>query len=463
MGTGVGYNEVAGTRRTILSPYVPTGAVTFDVPAGHVFSIGDNVIIYKTPNDNWINLLNMAQYGWTASGYKVNNERKITRVEGNTVTIDIPLCDPIETELGGAQIFKVNTVGRVSNCGVENIRFESVYTSNTDNSHAWTSIVLSRAENCWVKDIITKYFVFACVDITAQSVFNTVQDCACIDPKSQTIGGLKYGFNLESFSPCNLFNRCVGWGNRHDFATSSKVPGPNVFLDCYADSTCDDAGPHHRWATGTLYDNIRAGQIRARNRGATGPNHGWAGAQIVFWNCSSYKTDIWVSSPPCARNFGIGCTGLKQIGEGYWESWGTPVLPRSLYLQQLEERFGNQTMAKVTSQSQRDGSIWAELKNRVDQVVSQPNVQIPTPISSTYDIEDKNNITITQTNDHHINIETINNVQHVEIFDISGRKVLSVRQPRNNKIFLANVKTGLYIIKISTSSQNYTNKIFIQI
>jgi len=64
----------------------------------------------------------------------------------------------------------------------------------------------------------------------------------------------------------NLIQRCVAWGGRHDFVTRSRVPGPNVFLDSVAENSFADIGPHHRWSTGVLFDNIYGGQIRAQNR-----------------------------------------------------------------------------------------------------------------------------------------------------------------------------------------------------
>jgi len=46
----------------------------------------------------------------------------------------------------------------------------------------------------------------------------------------------------------------------------SQTPGPNVFLDSIATNTYSDIGPHHRYATGQLYDNISGDNINVRNR-----------------------------------------------------------------------------------------------------------------------------------------------------------------------------------------------------
>ena len=75
-----------------------------------------------------------------------------------------------------------------------------------------------------------------------------------------------------------------------------------------------------------------------------GSGHGWAGANYVIWNCEG---SLICQQPPTAQNFAIGFVGQKKGGafprhEGWWESEGCHVEPRSLYLQQLKERVPSQ-------------------------------------------------------------------------------------------------------------------------
>ncbi|MFZ6010417.1 MAG: hypothetical protein ACOYXT_08700 [Bacteroidota bacterium] len=375
-GEGTGYALVRSSQTKITNDYVPTGTRELMLE-NHTFAAGDHIIIQKTPNQLWIDDLAMAQYGWAADDYKMEYERIVTAVDGNKITVDIPLVDPIESKYGGSVVFKSNITGRISGCGIESMRIESVFENNEDENHGWNAIVLSRVENSWVKDVVAKYFGYGCVSISNMSVFNTVQDCAMIDPKSVTTGGRKYSFNIEQGSTCNLFQRCVSWGGRHDYVTGSRVPGPNVFLDCVAENTFADVGPHHRWSTGILFDNVYGGEIRVQNRKAMGSGHGWAGVQTLFWNCFSVKKEIKVESPLGAKNWGIGCVGLLQNGKGYWESWGTHVSPRSLYLKQLEERLGAQAMKNVTTSEQRSGNVWEALKSWANHIVEENKVIAP--------------------------------------------------------------------------------------
>jgi len=398
-GSGSGYGEVAGSKVRITTAFVPTGTKVLDVAAGHSFVAGDKVVLQKTPNDAWIDVVDMRQYGWTASGYRTTYERQVVAVEGNKITLDIPVVDPIQTEYGGGELFKSSITGRINHTGVENMRIESFYVSTSDESHGWNAVVFNRVENSWVRKVVAKYFGYACVNLSNMSRFNTVEDCAMIDPISVTTGGRKYSFNLEGNSTSNLFQRCMTWGGRHDYVSGSKVPGPNVFLDCVADNTFADIGPHHRYSTGQLYDNVYGGQIRVQNRGASGTGHGWAGAQTLFWNCRSFKSDIEVESPPTAMNWGIGCIGLKQTNSGYWESWGTHVLPRSLYLQQLQERLGVNAVEETTTAEQRNNVLRQQLLDRAAFIAAEMKVTYgSTPVGDTtaFDLTDNGGILTAQ-------------------------------------------------------------------
>lgn len=361
-GTGSGTDEINGTRKKITGTLVPTGTLTVDVEDASGFKVGDEVGLYRVPNNSWISLLDMAQYGWTADAYDIVFERKITGINGRTITLNAPVVDPIKSTYAAGYLFKSQITGRISNCGVENMRLESSYASNDDEEHGWIGVSLKRASNCWVKQVTALYFGYSAVYIGGQSVYNTVEECAMLDPKSVTTGGRKYSFNVEGGAAFNLFQRCYTRGGRHDFVTGSRVPGPNVFLDGYSTQTNSDIGPHHRWATGILFDNIYGGQIYVQNRKEMGSGHGWAGAQIMFWNCVSTKTGIKVESPAGAKNWGIGCSGPAKMGAGYFESWGVAVQPRSLYLTQLKDRLGSAAVNNIATTAQLDGSIRTKLQ-----------------------------------------------------------------------------------------------------
>ncbi len=361
-----GVGKDAQSEQVITTDYVPVGSYSFEVEDASDFEVGEKIVVTRTPNQVWIDELGMDQetlcggesgcIGWTPSAYVIDHERMITAISGNTISINIPIVDVMEEVYGGGSISKIQSSGRISQCGIENMRIQSFYTGNSDESHAWTAIRLNDTENCWVKQVTGQYLAYSTVNIESAN-FTTVQDCAYIDPKSQVTGGRRYSFAIQE-GLGNLFQRCYAIDGRHDFITGSRVTGPNVFLDGLAASAESDVGPHHRWATGTLFDNIRAGSTRVWNRGSSGSGHGWSGAQTMFWNISSYTGEFRVDSPLGAMNWGIGCVGTNQTGDGYWESWGTNVQPRSLYIQQLQERLGESALENVLIPEQESGEIY---------------------------------------------------------------------------------------------------------
>lgn len=352
-GTGDGFLETDGYMEVNADAAV--GSKKIPVSSSSGYKAGDSILLVKTPNQSWLNTIGMTQYGWVPGNYKIPHLRVIERVDPNAVWVDIPLVDGINKSYGGGYITKTSAPGRIYHSGVENINFKSGYDSDVDENHAWTAIQLSRATNCWVKNVTAQYFAFSCVGLYKQSDFNTIQDCAMLDPKSLPLGDRRYSFHIDN-GMGNLFQRCFTRGGRHDFVTGARVAGPNVFLDCMATETLDDTGPHHRWATGILFDNVSGGIMHAVNRKDAGTGQGWTGAQVIYWN-STASIELTVSSPPTALNWAIGCKGRLLLGNGEYISRGIPVNPRSLFLTQLEKRLGNGAVLNVTNDAQRNGSV----------------------------------------------------------------------------------------------------------
>jgi hypothetical protein len=309
--------------------------------------------------------LKMSAYGWTTSQYTIAHERRITGINGTWITVDIPIVDTMEKKYGGGSVFKTKVSGRIEHCGVEDLRLESKYASDTDEDHGWTGVEISRAQNSWVRRISVRYFGYSAVLIQGNSNFNTVEDTAIFDQKSQITGGRRYPYQVGS-GMGNLFQRCYARSGRHNFVTGSRAPGPNVWLDCLAEDNNADDGPHHRWSTGLLFDNTSSDKLNVQNRKDSGSGHGWAGAQVLFWN-TNVKSMV-CDAPKGAMNYSVGSVGSKTEGSwapeeppGMFESHGQQVLPRSLYLQQLLDRKGPVAVENITVSQQRSGRIWDAL------------------------------------------------------------------------------------------------------
>lgn len=348
------WSRVSGTTTNIADAYVPVGATSFNVDAGHSFAPGDNIVIDRGSTQAWFEDIGVDQLDnpWVVGTKELRFDRTVTAVNGNTITIDAPVVNALEqAEYGDNTVYKYTFPDRVQNVGVENLRFVSETNgSATDENHAWTAVWMDGAEDIWVRQIDAKNFGYAAVDTGKTAKAVTVEDVSYLEPVSQVTGGRRYSFAVKGSE--TLVQRVFSEDARHDFVLQSSAAGPNVFLFATAKDTNNDIGPHHRWSAGTLFDNVHVtgDKINARWRGNSGTGHGWAGANMVIWN--SVAEAFEVQNPPTAQNWIIGATGGPvQIGSfnagdyngtleiGNVDSAGTPVAPNSLYIAQLRERF----------------------------------------------------------------------------------------------------------------------------
>lgn len=343
-------SKIPSTTRAIAQSYVPLGARTLRLVSARGLAVGDAIEVYRPATNAWLAILGVDRLNrglkdriknWEPREYSVGFERRVVAIQGRSITIDAPIVMAMDRAFGGGSVYKVTADQRISHVGVENLRLISEYEAgreNDDEEHAWDAIKIQNLVDGWVRDVTAMHFGYSCVNIGHDARQITIQDCAMIDPVSRIKGGRRYSFALAG-QQC-LIQRCYARNGRHDFVTHARVLGPNVFLDCVAERAHSDSGPHHRWAMGTLYDNVVCEQLNVQWRGRSGTGHGWAGANTVFWNCQARSIDC--QKPPTANNFAIGCLGEVR-GDGHIESAGMPVDPPSLYAAQLADRLSPET------------------------------------------------------------------------------------------------------------------------
>ncbi len=319
--SGTAYNSSNSTRKAITDLYVPIGKKQITVASGHSFAIGDKVFVHRIPNAVWINLLGMnllstidpAATDWTASGYDMDSERKIMNINGNVITLDAPIMDVIDPLYSTGELVKF-TDSRINNCGIENMRISSTYTSSTDENHGWEAVSFENIYNSWARNLDVYYFGYSAVHINSHASFITVDSCKMLDAKSIIDGGRRYSFDIDGQR--SLVQNCTTRNGRHDYVNGSRTCGPNVFYNSTATIQNSDIGPHHRWATGILFDNLTGdGRMNVQNRLVMGSGHGWAGGQIMFWNCNA--TRMVIQDPPGDEiNWAIGCICPDITGNG---------------------------------------------------------------------------------------------------------------------------------------------------
>jgi hypothetical protein len=351
--SGSGGIKQDGPSIQITDKYVPVGAHSFNVVSTKNLKVGDKIIIYRPSTKKWISDLKMDQIEvrdtgtkqWDANDFGLSFEREITAIDSNRIFIDNPIVMAMEEKYGGGQVYAYYFSGRINNVGIEFLNCESEYSGDTDEDHGWNAVQFNRVENGWVRNVTSKYFGYSCVNLGSYAKNITVNNCQCLDAKSQVTGGRRYSFNNDGQQ--NLIMNCFASEGRHDYVTGAKVCGPNVFYNCKAEKTHADIGPHHRWAVGTLYDNITTdGEINIQDRGNWGTGHGWSGVTQVVWNCTASKAAIqnpYVSG----MNYVIGlkATGyegrLKGRPQTEWENVEGTLQPSSLFIEQRKQLLKN--------------------------------------------------------------------------------------------------------------------------
>ncbi len=386
IGGASGTTQQEETKQLITDNYVPVGTRSFNVVSSKGFKIGDKVIVRRIGNQDWIKAIGEDSVGagrfrWRP--FNINYDRVITEVKGNTITIDAPIFCAIETRWGGGEILKYDDQGRIEQAGIENLRGVSEYNPSvrmtsfgnmdrgsfdeknrphyegdeyySDENHYFNFINITNTKNCWVRNVSALHFASSVVQTTASTKWITVQDCESREPVSIRAGARRFTYQLNG--QLALVQRCFSQKGRHSFVMQNAGSSGNVFLDSEAVNPYSTSEPHSMWVNGALYDNIKA-PLTARYWKDI--SIGWAGANIVFWNCEG---DFLIQKPPTAQNYSFGHIGINAVifnallqdltkPNGHVESMDRHVTPRSLYLTQLKERLGEAAVKKITKEGQ---------------------------------------------------------------------------------------------------------------
>jgi len=379
--TGVKPQE--DSKQIITDNYVPVGAISFTVASAKAFKKNDKVIVRRIGNQTWIKELGedsatVGRNRWQP--FNINYDRTIVDVKGNTIIIDAPIFCAIESRWGGGELLKYNDE-RIDQVGIENLRGVSEYDPSvrqknygnidrdkldpkyqyqgeeyfSDENHYFNFINISNAKNVWVRNITALHFGNSVVQCNAGTKWITVQDCESWEPVSIRMGARRFTYHMNG-QFC-LVQRCFSQKGRHSFVLQGHESSGNVFLDCKAVNPYSTSEPHNHWVNGVLYDNIKA-PLTARYWDYI---IGWAGANVVFWNCEG---DFLIQKPPTAQNYSFGHIGVNAVifnaglqdltkPNGHVESMDMHVTPRSLYLTQLKERLGEQAVRNTSKNTEK--------------------------------------------------------------------------------------------------------------
>jgi hypothetical protein len=333
--------------------YVPVNSQVLKVSSPNAFKVGDMVVIHRPSTQAWINVLGTDHFGGgiTALGWKPGDrdifwDRKIVAVNGDAVTLDVPLTTALDTTYGGATIAKYNWPGRINQIGIENLRCVSAYDKNNpkDEAHRWMAVTMENVQDAWVRQVVFEHFAGSAVAVWETAKRVTVEDCKSLAPVSE-IGGQRRN-TFWTTGQQTLFQRLYSEFGYHDFAVGFCAPGPNAFVQCESHLPYSFSGCIDSWSSGVLFDivNVDGNALSYMNRGQDAQGAGWSAANSVFWQCSASRVDCY--KPPTANNWAFG-TWAEFAGDGYWGESNNSIEPRSLFYAQLTDRLGSEIKSRT--------------------------------------------------------------------------------------------------------------------
>ncbi|KAI1626807.1 hypothetical protein EDD37DRAFT_646504 [Exophiala viscosa] len=346
--------QVATPRVTpltnITDSYVPIGASTFGVADASKLSVGQSVMVQRAVTDSWVTATGMddlvrdgKKQTWIAAGKLVRQPRTIMAIVGNSITIDIPLTDTVDSQYMRGVVATYTPPSASSESGIENLAItlnpscsgrvlsDTTCTANAVAVRSWTT-------DSWIRNLnLTGFNFFVTIHSNAARI--TIDRVSMIrDQDSNVASGLPEDIVIEGTQV--LVSNCSSYGTpgarAFPVVTGSLVPGPNAVLNHYTEVPSNFIAPHQRWAHGFLVENSRT-SLKLYNRGTLGTGQGWTINAGVAWNVVGQ--DILVESPPMGVNWCAGCIGTNSIGgNGSFFSTDRTVLPESLFWTQLSAR-----------------------------------------------------------------------------------------------------------------------------
>lgn len=353
----------ATVQTTITDPYVPAGTMTITVADTKAFVVNDIIAIKKPVTTAWVHAMemdNLKRDGkpqtWLGTNRSMTLQRTITGIQGNQLTLNVPVSDALDNKLltpPGISVSKITPPPVVTQVGVEDLHIQCPPLESSYGNAPYAGIRIG-GDDCWVKNVYCEETMNTIattgnrITIRQTRVTHTYPNLGASKPGDFSIEGTQI-----------LLDRCEATGGNTYFVwTSSLISGPNVMLNCTFRGHGSHIQPHQRWATGLLVDNctIMDGRIDFMNRGVAGSGHGWTMGWGVVWN--SIANAYIIQQPPGAANWAIGNIGKREqtarlfdsepvLPEGFFDSHGKPVDPQSLYLAQLRQRLGPQALTNI--------------------------------------------------------------------------------------------------------------------
>lgn len=346
---GSGTWEAAGNSAAITDSYIPSGSDSFHVNDASRFHVGDTVLVRRPVTEAWVHFMEMdtlvrdgKPQMWLRPGTFIRTDRTIRAIDGNRITLDVPLSDSFDSKYlnpPGATLVAYTFPGRIRNVGVEHLRIEAPVLDVPITEGQYTALQIDAAIDAWARDILIRETQNGVV-IGPAAKRVTLDGVRIVHTAPHTGSAAPADFSLSG-TQVLLSRSSVSGQGTWPVVTQATVTGPIVVLDFHSDER--GVAPHQRWATGLLVDRSnfansteRTPGIAFSNRKTMGSGHGWDVGWAVAWNVRA--PFLLIEQPPGTMNWCIGCTG--QMVRGLEAQGPAPQGIASLYLEQLRERLG---------------------------------------------------------------------------------------------------------------------------
>jgi hypothetical protein len=356
-GEGTWHEE--GTPTPILDAYVPAGTASFRVRDSSAFHPGDRVLVLRPVTAEWIHFMDMDSLvrdnepqTWIRPGSVIRTDRIVDSVDGDRITLDVPLSDALDSKFTSASLVRYSFPGRITEAGVEGLRITAPFEDVPITEPQYTALRMDAVEDGWARDLEIRETQNGIV-IGPGAKRLTLTNVRVIHSAAHSGAAAPADFALQGTQI--LLDRCrVAGEGTWPVVTQSEATGPLVVLNFTADHR--GVAPHQRWATGLLVDGGKfpggtehKPGLAFSNRATAGSGQGWDTGWAVGWNVSS--PFLLVQQPPGAMNWCVGCVGklvtIGNIPNGIFDSPGAMVVPESLYIQQLRDRLGPEAVKNI--------------------------------------------------------------------------------------------------------------------
>ena len=218
---------------------------------------GDRVLVLRPVTAEWIHFMGMdtlvrdgKPQTWIPAGSVIRTDRVVDSVEGDRVTLDVPLSDALDSQFTAASLVHYSFPGRISEVGVEGLRIAAPFEDVPITEPQYTALRMDAVEDGWARDLEIRETQNG-IAIGPGAKRLTLTNVRITHSAAHTGSAAPADFALQGTQI--LLDRCRVTGEgTWPVVTQSEVTGPLVVLNFTADH--GGVAPHQRWATGLLVD-----------------------------------------------------------------------------------------------------------------------------------------------------------------------------------------------------------------